>query len=208
MTDMQAALITSDSSKKEFQLSDVVFRCYFNAPLVHQVVTAYLAAGRQGTHAQKNRSAVRGGGRKPYKQKGMGRARAGTIRSPIWRGGGVTFAASPRDYSQKINKKMYRLAMRSICSELLRQDRFIVVDSFLIDQAKTAKLVAELKVLNAGPKVLIVLDEVNEIVFLAARNLPMVDVFDVQAINPVDFINHDKIVITVSALKQIEKLLT
>jgi large subunit ribosomal protein L4 len=205
---MQVALVENSGSKEALQLSETVFACRFNEPLVHQVVTAYLAAGRQGTHAQKNRSAVRGGGKKPHKQKGTGRARAGTIRSPLWRGGGVTFAASPRDYSQKVNKKMYRLAMRSICSELLRQDRFLVTDSFLFEQAKTRHLVARLKEYSAGPRVLIVLDEISEAVFLAARNIPNVDVSDVEAINPVDLINHEKIIITVSALKQIEELLT
>ncbi|MES2998737.1 MAG: 50S ribosomal protein L4 [Pseudomonadota bacterium] len=205
---MQVAFVTNSGSKEELQLSEAVFNCRFNGPLVHQIVTAYLAGGRQGTRAQKNRSAVRGGGRKPHKQKGMGRARAGTIRSPLWRGGGVTFAASPQDYSQKINKKMYRLAMRSICSELIRQDRFLITDSFFLEQPKTRHLVAKLKEFNVGSKVLIILDEICKDIYLAARNIPNVELFDVEAINPVDLINHEKIVITVSALKQIEELLT
>ncbi|MDQ8039421.1 MAG: 50S ribosomal protein L4, partial [Rickettsiella sp.] len=145
---MQVAFVSNNGIKNELQLSDDVFACSFNEPLVHQVVTAYLAGARQGTHAQKNRSAVSGGGKKPWKQKGMGRARAGTIRSPLWRTGGVTFAASPQDYSQKVNKKMYRAAMRSIFSELLRQDRFFITDSFFLKEAKTRHLVAKLKEFN------------------------------------------------------------
>ncbi len=204
---MQVALVTSSGSKQELQLSDTVFDCRFNEPLVHQVVTAYLAGGRQGTRAQKNRSDVSGGGKKPWKQKGMGRARAGTIRSPLWRSGGVTFAASPQDYTQKVNKKMYRAAMRSILSELLRQGRFQITDSFLLEQAKTRQLVTKLKEFNIEQKVLIILDEVDQALYLAARNLHAVDVADVEAINPVDLINHEKILITVPALKQIEELL-
>jgi large subunit ribosomal protein L4 len=204
---MQVALVTSSGSKETLQLSEAVFDCHFNEPLVHQVVTAYLAGGRQGTRAQKNRSAVSGGGKKPWKQKGMGRARAGTIRSPIWRSGGVTFAAKPQDYTQKVNKKMYRAAMRSIFSELLRQGRFQVTDSFLLEQAKTRQLVTKLKELNIEQKVLIILDEIDQSLYLAARNLHFVDVADVEAINPVDLINHEKILITMPALKQIEELL-
>ena len=166
---MQVALVTKDGSNQELQLSEAVFACRFNEPLVHQVVTAYLAGGRQGTRAQKNRSAVSGGGKKPWKQKGMGRARAGTIRSPLWRSGGVTFAASTQDFSQKVNKKMYRAAMRSICSELLRQERFLVVESFDLEQAKTRDLIAKLQALNITQKLLIILEEVNHTIYLAAR---------------------------------------
>ena len=204
---MQVALVTSSGSKEELQLSEAIFDCRFNEPLVHQVVTAYLAGGRQGTRAQKNRASVSGGGKKPWKQKGMGRARAGTIRSPLWRSGGVTFAASPQDYSQKVNKKMYRAAMRSIFSELLRQDRFIIADSFILEHAKTRDLVSKLKEFDLTKKVLIILDEIDQALYLAARNLHSVDIADVEAINPVDLINHDKILITVPALKQIEELL-
>lgn len=204
---MQVALVTSTGSKEELQLSEVIFNCRFNEPLIHQVVTAYLAGGRQGTHAQKNRSAVSGGGKKPWKQKGMGRARAGTIRSPLWRGGGVTFAASTQDYSQKVNKKMYRSAMRSICSELLRQDRFFITDFFALEQPKTSQLLSKLRGFNMPKKVLIILDEVDNNSYLAARNLANVNIADVEAINPVDLINHEKIVITSKALKQIEELL-
>ncbi len=204
---MQVALLTKNGANQELQLSETVFGCRFNEPLVHQVVTAYLAGGRQGTRAQKNRSAVRGGGRKPWKQKGMGRARAGTIRSPLWRSGGVTFAASKQDFSQKINKKMYRLAIRSICSELLRQNRFIVLESFELETAKTRDLLAKLSEFKIEQKVLIVLEEVNETIYLAARNLPNVELMDVEAINPLNLIHSQKILITAAALKQIEELL-
>ncbi len=204
---MQVALVTKNGSNQELQLSETVFGCRFNEPLVHQVVTAYLAGGRQGTRAQKNRSAVSGGGKKPWKQKGMGRARAGTIRSPLWRSGGVTFAASTQDFSQKVNKKMYRAAMRSICSELLRQGRFIVLESFDLEKAKTRDFVAKLQELNIDQKVLVVLEEVNENIYLAARNLHKVELTDVEAINPVNLINYEKILITAPALKQIEELL-
>ncbi len=148
MASMQVTLVTNTGSKEALQLSEAVFDCRYNEPLIHQVVTAYLAGGRQGTHAQKNRAAVSGGGKKPWKQKGMGRARAGTIRSPLWRSGGVTFAASPQDYSQKVNKKMYRSAMRSIFSELLRQDRVLITDSFSVEEPKTQRLVAKLEEFN------------------------------------------------------------
>lgn len=204
---MQVALVTKNASNQELQLSEAVFGCRFNEPLVHQVVTAYLAGGRQGTRAQKNRAAVSGGGKKPWKQKGMGRARAGTIRSPLWRSGGVTFASSTQDFSQKVNKKMYRAAMRSICSELLRQGRFLVLDAFDLEKAKTRDLVAKLHDLNIDQKVLIVLEEVNENIYLASRNLHKVELTDVEAINPVNLIHHEKIVITAPALKQIEELL-
>jgi large subunit ribosomal protein L4 len=204
---MQVALVTKNGSNQELQLSETVFGCRFNEPLVHQVVTAYLAGGRQGTRAQKNRAAVSGGGKKPWKQKGMGRARAGTIRSPLWRSGGVTFAASTQDFSQKVNKKMYRAAMRSICSELLRQGRFIVLESFELEKPKTRNLVAKLHDLKIDQKVLIVLEEVNETIYLAARNVHKVELTDVEAINPVNLIHYEKILITAPALKQIEELL-
>lgn len=205
---MQVALLTKNGTNQELKLADTIFACRFNEPLVHQVVTAYLAGGRQGTRAQKNRAAVSGGGKKPWKQKGMGRARAGTIRSPIWRSGGVTFAASTQDFTQKVNKKMYRAAMRSICSELLRQGRFIVLESFELEKNKTRDLVAKLKELNIDKKTLIVLEEINENIYLAARNLHKVELADVDAINPVNLIHYEKILITAPALKQIEELLT
>lgn len=204
---MQVTLVTKSDINQELQLSDAVFACRFNEPLVHQVVTAYLAGGRQGTRAQKNRAAVSGGGKKPWKQKGMGKARAGTIRSPIWRSGGVTFAASTQDFSQKVNKKMYRAAMRSIYSELLRQGRFVVLESFKLEKAKTRDLVDKLQELNIDKKVLIVLEEINQNIYLAARNLHKVELTDVEAINPVNLIHYEKILITAPALKQIEELL-
>ena len=187
-------------------VSEVAFGKEFNEPLVHQVVTAYMAAGRQGSKAQKTRSEVSGGGKKPWKQKGTGRARAGTIRSPLWRSGGVTFAAKPRDFEQKVNRKMYRGAMRCILSELVRQDRLVVVDSFDVVEPKTKALIAKLKDLGAQ-NALIVGADVSENLYLAARNLPKVDVCDVQAADPVSLIAHEKVVVTVEALKKIEELL-
>jgi len=187
-------------------VSEVAFGKEFNEPLVHQVVVAYLAGGRQGSKAQKNRSAVSGGGKKTWRQKGTGRARAGTIRSPIWRGGGVTFAATPRDHSQKVNRKMYRAALRCILSELVRQERLIVVDGFDVDEPKTRLLAEKLKQLNA-PRALIVADEVSENLYLSARNLPYVDVCDSQGVDPVSLIGFDKVIVTVSALKKLEEAL-
>ncbi len=187
-------------------VSEVAFGKEFNEPLVHQVVTAFLAGARQGTKAQKTRSEVSGGGKKPWRQKGTGRARAGTIRSPIWRSGGVTFAASPRDHDQKVNRKMYRGAMRCILSELVRQDRLVVVDSLSIEQPKTKALVAKLKDLNAE-KALIVCESVDQNLYLSARNLPHVDVTDVQAADPVSLVAHEKVVVTVEALKKFEEML-
>lgn len=187
-------------------VSEVAFGKEFNEPLVHQVVTAYMAAGRQGSKAQKSRSEVSGGGKKPWRQKGTGRARAGTIRSPLWRSGGVTFAAKPRDFEQKVNRKMYRGAMRCILSELVRQDRLIVVDALDVAEPKTKLLVAKLQELGAQ-NALIIAGEISENLYLAARNLPKVDVCDVQAADPVSLIAHEKVVVTVDALKKIEELL-
>ncbi|MGB3619831.1 50S ribosomal protein L4 [Ketobacter sp. MCCC 1A13808] len=187
-------------------VSEVAFAKEFNEPLVHQVVTAFMAAGRQGSKAQKSRADVSGGGKKPWRQKGTGRARAGTIRSPIWRSGGVTFAASPRDYSQKVNRKMYRGAMRCILSELVRQERLVVVEGFDLEQPKTKLMAAKLKELSAE-RALIVAAEVSENVYLASRNLPKVEVCDVHAVDPVSLIAHDKVIITVDALKKIEEQL-
>jgi len=188
------------------EVSDATFGKEFNEALVHQVVTAYLAGGRQGTRAQKNRSDVRGGGKKPWRQKGTGRARAGTIRSPIWRGGGVTFAARPQDHSQKVNRKMYRAAMRSILSELVRQERLVAVDEFAVEAPKTKQLVAKLESLGLE-KVLIVTEEVDENLYLAARNIPNVDVVDVAAADPVSLVAFDKVLVTVSALRKFEEKL-
>ncbi|WP_227370368.1 50S ribosomal protein L4 [Halomonas sp. M20] len=188
------------------EIADATFGKEFNEALVHQVVTAYLAAGRQGTRAQKTRSEVRGGGKKPWRQKGTGRARAGTIRSPLWRSGGVTFAARPQDYTQKVNRKMYRAAMRSILSELVRQDRLVAVEEFVVDSPKTKQLVGKLKELDLE-KVLIVTDEIDEKLYLAARNNPHVDVVNVAAADPVRLVAFDKVLVTVSALRKFEEKL-
>ena len=187
-------------------VSETTFGREFNEALVHQVVVAYAAGARQGTRAQKTRSEVSGGGAKPWRQKGTGRARAGTIRSPIWRTGGVTFAAKPQDHSQKVNKKMYRGAMKSILSELVRQERLIVVDNFSVEAPKTKELVAKLKELELTDA-LIVTSEVDENLFLAARNLYKVDARDVAGIDPVSLIAFDKVVITAEAVKQVEEML-
>ena len=185
-------------------VSDVAFGREFNESLVHQVVTAYLAGARQGSKAQKNRSDVAGGGAKPWRQKGTGRARAGTASSPIWRSGGVTFAARPRDFSQKVNKKMYRAAMQAILSELVRQERLIVADSFAVESHKTKEFVAKLHELKLD-NVLIVAGEVDEKLYLAARNVPHVGVTEASAIDPVSLIAFDKVLVTVDALKKLEE---
>lgn len=187
-------------------VADAVFGQDFNETLVHQVVVAYMAAGRAGTHAQKNRAAVSGGGSKPFRQKGTGRARAGTIRSPLWRGGGKTFAATTRDYSQKVNKKAYRAAVRSILSELVRQDRLVVVESFAVDAPKTRELAGKLGTLGLD-RVLIVHDAPDENLYLAARNLPNVDVVDTTITDPVSLVGFDKVLMTVAALRQFEERL-
>jgi large subunit ribosomal protein L4 len=187
-------------------VSDVAFAREYNEDLVHQVVTAYLAGARQGTRAQKNRAAVNGGGKKPWRQKGTGRARAGTSRSPIWRSGGVTFAAQPQDHSQKVNKKMYRAAMQSIMSELARQDRLMVVERLDLEAPKTKLLVQQLGEYGVD-NVLIVSAQVDENLYLAARNLHKVDVRDVEGIDPVSLIGHDKVMITIDAVKKLEEML-
>lgn len=188
------------------EVSEVAFGREFNEPLVHQVVVAYMAASRQGSKAQKTRSEVRGGGKKPWRQKGTGRARAGTIRSPIWRSGGVTFAAKPRAFEQKVNRKMYRGAMRCIFSELNRRGLLLVVENFELDQPKTKAMVSKLAEL--GLKEALVIDsEVAENVFLASRNLPKVDVREAAAVDPVSLLSYPRVVVTVEALKQFEEAL-
>ncbi len=194
----------NDASK--VSVSDVAFAAEYNEALIHQVVTAYLAGARAGTVQQKNRSDVRGGGAKPWRQKGTGRARAGTSRSPIWRSGGVTFAARPRNYEQKVNRKMYRAAMRSILSELVRQDRLIVVADLSVESAKTKALNSALNGLNMN-NVLIVAGEVDENLYLSARNLPHVGVTDVTAMDPVSLVSYENVLMSESALKQIEESL-
>nr|WP_216076878.1 50S ribosomal protein L4 [Acinetobacter defluvii] len=185
------------------ELSEVAFGRDFNEALVHQVVTAYLAGGRQGSKAQKSRADVAGGGKKPFRQKGTGRARAGSIRSPIWVGGGKTFAARPQDWSQKVNRKMYRGAMQCILAELVRQDRLVLVEEFAVEAPKTKELLAKLNDLNAT-RALIVTEAVDENLYLAARNLPHVDVVDAAGIDPVGLIAFDKVVMSVAAAKKIE----
>ena len=185
-------------------VSDAAFAREFNESLVHQIVTAYLAGGRQGTKAQKTRSEVAGGGKKPWRQKGTGRARAGTASSPIWRSGGVTFAAKPRNYEQKVNKKMYRAAMQSILSELVRQERLVVADDFKVDSHKTKDFVKKLNALELK-NVLIVSDDVDEKLYLASRNVPHVGVTEAASVDPVSLIAFDKILVTVQALKKLEE---
>jgi large subunit ribosomal protein L4 len=193
--------------KGSVDVAEAAFGVKFNEPLVHQVVTAFLAGARAGTKAQKNRSAVRGGGSKPWRQKGTGRARAGTIRSPIWVGGGRTFAAKPRDFSQKVNKKMYRAALRSVFSELVRQDRLIVVESLTLEAPKTRLLAGKLKEMDLE-NVLLLNEAFDETLFLAARNLPNVGVCDATSIDPVVLIRFEKVLITLPALKLIEERLS
>lgn len=185
-------------------VSETAFGREYNESLVHQIVTAYMAGGRQGSKAQKTRSEVAGGGKKPWRQKGTGRARAGTASSPIWRSGGVTFAAKPRSFEQKVNKKMYRAAMQSILSELVRQERLVVADAFDLDTHKTKEFVAKLKELELS-NVLIVADDVDEKLYLASRNVPHVGVTEASAIDPVSLIGFDKVLVTVSALKKLEE---
>jgi large subunit ribosomal protein L4 len=205
---MKVPMMNGNGTPSELQVSDAVFAAAFNEPLVHQVVVAYQATGRQGTRKQKTRSEVRGGGRKPWRQKGTGQARAGTIRSPLWRGGGKVFPASPdENFTHKVNRKMYRGALRSILSELLRQGRLLSVPEFKLDQPKTKALWEKLNKLESAD-VLIVTDTWDNNLALAARNLPGVDVLAVSAADPVSLIRHEKVILTQGAIKQLEDLLT
>lgn len=197
---------TGKASKKTVEVSDVVFGAEFNEPLVHQAVTAYLAGARAGTRAQKSRSEVRGGGKKPWRQKGTGRARSGTIRSPIWAGGGKTFAAKPQDWSQKLNRKMYRAAMRSILSELVRQDRLVVVDDMKMDAPKTKELVEKLNGLGLD-SVMIVTHEMSDALFLSARNLHKVGLCEVGYVDPVNLVGHEKVLMTAAAVEKLQEVL-
>ncbi len=193
------------------EVADATFARAFNEALVHQVVVAYQAAGRSGNHAQKTRGEVRGGGRKPYRQKGTGRARVGSTRSPLRRGGGRTFPAKPRSHAQKVNRKMYRGALRCIFSELIRQDRLLVTSDFSVETPKTQALAAQLTALDLSPlrgKVLIVATSIDENLYLAARNLRGVDVRDVPAVDPVSLLNHDKVLVTVDAVRALEEALS
>lgn len=191
---------------KEIKVSDATFGREFSEALVHQVVTAYMAGARAGTKAQKNRSAVRGGGKKPWRQKGTGRARAGTNTSPIWVGGGRTFAASPRDHSQKVNRKMYRGAIQAILSELVRQERLVVVNELDVAEPKTKAMKAHLADLGVTTG-LLVDKQISENVFLAARNLAGVYMMDVDALDPVSLVSAEKVVITVAAIEKIQEWL-
>ena len=187
-------------------VSERTFGGEFNETLVHQAVVAYMAGARQGSKQQKTRSEVSGGGKRPWRQKGTGRARAGTSRGPIWRGGGVTFAARPQNHEQKLNKKMYRAALRSILGELVRSERLLVVADFAVESPKTKALVSKLTDLGLND-VLIVSDAVDENLYLAARNLPHVDVRDVNGSDPVSLIAYEKVLMTVSAIKKFEEML-
>jgi len=204
---MELALTTATgkASTKKVEVSDVAFARDYNEGLVHQVVTAYLAGARQGTRAQKTRSEVRGGGAKPFRQKGTGRARAGTIRSPIWRGGGQTFAAKNQDWSQKVNRKQYRAGMQAILSELVRAERLIVVESFSIKEPKTKLLAEQLNKLGLT-SVTIVVEEMDNNLFLAARNLHKVGLSEAGVIDPLNLVRLEKVLITVPALKKLEEM--
>ena len=200
---MKLDVLNIDNKKTDVKISETTFGKEFNETLVHQAVVTYLAGSRQGSHKQKTRSEVRGGGKKPYRQKGTGRARAGTIRSPIWRGGGVTFASTPRNYSKKINKKMYRAAISSIFSELHRHDRLLAIEQPKFKSPKTKDMHTFLKQFDLD-KVLIILDEMDINLYLSARNIPHVDVVTVKEINPVILLRSEKVAVTPAAFKLIE----
>lgn len=198
-------IAVAGKAKAKVEVSDATFGKEFNEALVHQVVNAFLAGARQGTRAQKSRSDVAGGGKKPWRQKGTGRARAGTIRSPIWVGGGKTFAARPQDWSQKVNRKMYRGAMKSILSELVRQERLVVVDNLAIETPKTKTFIAKMKELDVS-SALVVTEEVDQNLYLSARNVPHIEVSDVTGMTPVNLVAYEKVVITLAALKKVEEV--
>jgi large subunit ribosomal protein L4 len=203
---LQVPVINDQGSVSAIDVAEQVFGQLFNETLIHQLVTKYLAGARAGTKAQKTRSDVSGGGIKPFRQKGTGRARAGTTRGPIWRSGGVTFAARPRSYDQKINKKMYKVGIRSIFSELLRQERLVVSNDIIPATAKTKDLNQKLKSVD-GKRILIIADDVNENLILASRNIPYVEVATAESVNPVSLVSADKVIVTSGALKQIEERL-
>jgi len=204
--ELKLTTATGKDSTKKVELSDGTFARDFNESLIHQVVTAYLAGGRSGTRGSKSRSDVSGGGAKPWRQKGTGRARAGTIRSPIWRSGGHTFALSPQDHSQKVNKKMYRSAMRSILSELVRQERLTIVDKFSVAAPKTKDLVEKLAAINFESGVIIT-EDADDNLYLSARNLHKVDVLEAKEINPVSLVGSTNVIMTVGAVQKIEEML-
>ena len=196
--------LLSSTKNQDINISENAFSKDFNESLVHQAVVSFLAGSRQGTSKQKTRSEVRGGGKKPYRQKGTGRARAGTIRSPLWRGGGIAFAATPRNYSKKINKKMYRAASRSIFSELLRQGRLVAIEKPVLEKPKTKEIANFLKEFSLS-KVLIITDELDVNLYLSARNIPNVDIITVREINPVNLLKAQKVAVTADAFKKIEE---
>jgi large subunit ribosomal protein L4 len=204
---MNLKLVSKGAQAQDFQVSDATFAREFNEALVHQVVTAYRAAGRAGTKAQKTKAEVRGGGIKPWRQKGTGQARAGSIRSPIWVGGGRAFAAKPRDFTQKVNRKMYRGAMRAMLSELARQERLLVVNGIELEAPKTKLLVQKLNELELGQSVLVLVEAFDEKLELAARNLPYIDVLPVSALDPLSLARHDKVLATVAAVRLLEERL-
>lgn len=204
--ELKLTTATGKASTKSIEVSDANFSREFNEALVHQAVTGYLAGARSGTRAQKTRSDVSGGGKKPWKQKGTGRARSGTIRSPIWRSGGVTFAARPKDWSQKLNRKMYRAAIRSILSELVRTERLLVVDNFKVDAPKTKDLVERLNKLGTN-NVMIITEDMSDNLLLSARNLHTVGICDANNIDPVSLIRFEKVIMTADAVKKIEETL-
>ena len=196
--------LLSSTKNQDINISENAFSKDFNEALVHQAVVSFLAGSRQGSAKQKTRSEVRGGGKKPYRQKGTGRARAGTIRSPLWRGGGIAFASTPRDYSKKINKKMYRAAIRSIFSELLRQGRLVAIEKPVLEKPKTKEIANFLKEFSLS-KVLIITDELDVNLYLSARNIPNVDIITVREINPVNLLKAQKVAVTADAFKKIEE---
>jgi large subunit ribosomal protein L4 len=203
---LQVPVINDQDSATTVEVAEQVFGQLFNETLIHQLVTKYLAGARAGTKAQKTRAEVSGGGIKPFRQKGTGRARAGTTRGPIWRSGGVTFAARPRAFEQKINKKMYKVGIRSIFSELLRQERLVISNDIIPATAKTKHLNQKLKSVD-GKRILIIADDVNENLILASRNIPYVEVSTVESLNPVALVSADKVIVTLDALKKIEERL-
>jgi len=203
---MKLKTLNGAKAGQEIEVSEAAFGREYNEPLVHQVITAYMAAGRAGTKAQKSKAEVRGGGKKPWRQKGTGSARAGSSRSPIWVGGGRAFAAKPRSFEQKVNRKMYRGAMRSMLSELVRQERLVITDGLELEAPKTRMLVGKLKELGLD-NVLILVEAYEEKLFLAARNLPAVQVLPVSGLDPVSLARHEKVLATVGALKMLEERL-
>lgn len=204
---MKLKLVSKGAQVEDVQVSDATFGRAYNESLVHQVVTAYMAAARSGTKAQKTRAEVRGGGTKPWRQKGTGQARVGSIRSPIWVGGGRAFAAKPRDFAQKVNRKMYRAALQTMLSELARQERLVAIDGIELEAPKTKQLVQKLAELSLGNNVLLIIEGHDEKLELAARNLPYVDVLPVASLNPVSLARYEKVVATVGAVRMLEERL-